>query len=429
MQLAAPRPAPGLTHLAPRVPVWLFGAVLLREPARDPYLHGMETAGAPSGRLWTPTFIRLSVMDLAYFLASGVLLYALPLYAVGPVGSNELGAGLAFGAFTFSAILLRPMAGRVSDRYGRRLPLLAGALLATACSLGLLLAHAIVTVVGLRLVMGVAEAAFFVAGFAALADIAPVGRTAEALSFNSLSLYLGLALGPLLGHALVSSSGYPGAWWGAAGLGAIAVGLAWTFPDPPRAPELDDAEPVPLIHRPTLAPALGFLGGMMASAGFMAFSGIRAQELGMSNPSIVLFTYAGVVVLGRVVLARRADLYPPLHLLVVSLVVIALGVALGAVATSGAALVVAGAVTGLGVTLLTPAFFAAVFARTSARERGAAAGTASMFIDLGLGVGPFLLGVVAAAQGIPFAHVVGAAVAALAAVWTLRLIRSRAVAG
>jgi predicted MFS family arabinose efflux permease len=274
--------------------------------------------------------------------------------------------------------------------------------------------------------MGVAEASFFVAGFAALADIAPAGRTAEALSLNSLSLYLGLAVGPLLGHALVSAGGYPAAWSGAAGLGAIAVALAWTFPDPPRAPEPDGAEPVPLIHRPTLAPALGFLGGMMASAGFMAFSGIRAQELGVSNPSIVMFTYAGVVVLGRVALARRVDRYPPLRLLVVSLVVIALGVATGAIAASGPVLVFAAAVTGFGVTLLTPAYFAAVFARTPARERGAAAGTASMFIDLGLGIGPFLLGVVASARGIPLAHAVGATLSALAALWTLRLIRHRA---
>ena len=47
--------------------------------------------------------------------------------------------------------------------------------------------------------LGVGEAAFFVAGFAFLADLAPPERMGEALSYNSLGLYLGIALGPAAG--------------------------------------------------------------------------------------------------------------------------------------------------------------------------------------------------------------------------------------
>ena len=46
--------------------------------------------------------------------------------------------------------------------------------------------HTLPAVVALRLVLGVAEAAFFVASFAALADLAPPDRMGEALSYNSL---------------------------------------------------------------------------------------------------------------------------------------------------------------------------------------------------------------------------------------------------
>ena len=55
--------------------------------------------------------------------------------------------------------------------------------------------------------LGVAEAFFFVAAFAALADLAPPGRAGEALSFNSLALYLGIALGPLLGELMLDLGG------------------------------------------------------------------------------------------------------------------------------------------------------------------------------------------------------------------------------
>jgi len=45
-------------------------------------------------------------------------------------------------------------------------------------------AGGLATVVGLRLLMGLAEAAFFVAGFTALMDLAPADRIGQALSYN-----------------------------------------------------------------------------------------------------------------------------------------------------------------------------------------------------------------------------------------------------
>ena len=80
----------------------------------------------------------------------------------------------------------------------------------------------------------------------------------------------------------------------------------------------------------------------------------------------------------------------------------------------------------VGVTFVTPALFAAIFATAKPSERGAAAGTASLSLDLGLGLGPILLGLVADAYGIPWAFV-GAAVGALAgSAWTAHLIRRQA---
>ena len=143
----------------------------------------------------------LGLAELAYFTGVGVAIYALPLYVTGPLGSDRAAAGIAFGAFAVSALLLRPVAGRFADRWGRSPLLIGGALLCAVCTL--LTAHAgsLAIVVLLRLLLGVAEAAFFVAGFAALADLAPASRLGEALSYNSLGLYLGLTIGPPLGEA------------------------------------------------------------------------------------------------------------------------------------------------------------------------------------------------------------------------------------
>src|SRR4029453_1984324 len=101
------------------------------------------------GRLVTPAFIRLAVADLAYFTATGIAIYTLPLWVTGPVGSNKSGAGLAFGVFAVSALILRPVAGRLADTRGRRPLLLGGALLSAVGMLGTAYAETLALVISL----------------------------------------------------------------------------------------------------------------------------------------------------------------------------------------------------------------------------------------------------------------------------------------
>jgi predicted MFS family arabinose efflux permease len=77
-----------------------------------------------------------------------------------------------------------------------------------------------------------------------------------------------------------------------------------------------------------------------------------------------------------------------------------------------------------GVTLSTPAFFSAIFATAKPNERGAASGTASVFLDLGIAGGPILLGLAAQASGISFAFGVAAAVVLVGCAWILALSRT-----
>ena len=154
---------------------------------------------SPAERLFTPAFIMLTLSGLAYFTAAGLIIGLTPFFVTGPLGSDEAGLGLAAAAFSITTLLLRPYAGRLSDRRGRRPLLVAGAAVVAIVILAHVLTTSLVVLIGLRLLLGVGEAFFFVAGYAALADLAPRGRTGEALSYNSLALYLGIALAIYLG--------------------------------------------------------------------------------------------------------------------------------------------------------------------------------------------------------------------------------------
>ena len=371
--------------------------------------------------LLTPAFLLLAVADLAYFTAAGVAIFTLPLYVTGPLGSDEAGAGIAFGAFAVTALVLRPFAGRASDVHGRRPLLLGGALLAAVTMA--LTAHvdSLVMVVVLRLVLGVAEAAFFVAAFAALADLAPPSRTGEALSYNSLGLYLGLALGPLLGDFLVHTFGFTTSWYGAVLLLLLSAAVVLRLGET-RAPRTADEPPAKLIHRKAIPASLGFMTSVIAMGGFLAFATLHAESVGLTRTSIPIALYGGVVVVCRIVFAKVPDRLPSLPLGAAALATIAGGLLVMALWPSPAGALLGAALTALGVTFSTPAFFSAVFATATPSERGAAAGTASASLDLGLGGGPILLGFVAEGMGIPWAFTVAAGVALVGCTWTLLLV-------
>ena len=382
----------------------------------------LSTADVAAGeRLLTAAFIRLTLADVAYFTATGVAIYTLPLWVTGPIGSDKSGAGLAFGAFAVSALILRPVAGRLADTRGRRPLLVGGALISAVGMLGTAYADNLVLVILLRLLLGVAEAAFFVASIATLADLAPPSRMGEATSYNSLGLYLGLAFGPPLAEMLVRTAGFRAAWYGAAALSLIAAVAAAGIKN--LRSGVATGGRIRLIYWKAVPPALGFFASVVAMGALFAFGALQANAVGLMPASTPLFVYGLVVVAGRLSLARFLDRLPALMLGAVALVIIAGGLMIMAFWTTPLGMVLGAAVFALGVTLSTPAFFSAIFATAHPSERGAASGTASVFLDLAMGGGPMLLGLAAQAGGIPLAFGLAAAVALAGSGWILALSR------
>jgi MFS family permease len=369
-------------------------------------------------RLFTPAFIALSLSELAYFSVAGLIIGVTPFFVTGPMGSNAAGLGLVAAAFGATALLLRPFAGRLADRRGRRPLLVGGALL---CAL-VVLAHALpiglTALIGLRLLLGVAEAFYFVAGYAALADLAPRGRTGEALSFNSLALYLGLAFGPIIGQVLMEAGGFGLAWGGGFVIALVATALALRIPEtsPPEARAAALQGPAPaLLHPAALGPSMALFTGVAAMSAYLLLAGPHAERMGLDAWSVTFLVFGGVVVGFRILFARLPDRVPPMRLGALALVMVALGLGVVAVAPGLGGLLIGTVLLAGGVAFMTPAFFAATFARVEPAERGSAAGTGSLFIDLGFTGGPLVAGFVAAGAGMTSAFAVAGSIALLGA--------------
>src|SRR5919109_1136153 len=121
------------------------------------------TAEQVAPRLVTRSFVGLAATALAFFVAAGVVLPVVAPFAIERLGSDETGAGFAYGAFSVAALLLRPVVGWAADRFGRRPLLVVGTLISIAALAFHLVVDSLALFIVARAVLGIAEAFFFVA--------------------------------------------------------------------------------------------------------------------------------------------------------------------------------------------------------------------------------------------------------------------------
>jgi MFS family permease len=366
--------------------------------------------------LVTPAFVSLAATSLMFFVAGGIVLPVVSPFATGPLGTDAIGAGLAFGAFAGAALLMRPIVGWATDRFGRRPLLVAGALMSVAALGFHLVVDSLALFVVARALLGVAEAFFFVAVFAAGADLAPPDRRGEALNFLSLSLYVGLGIGPAIGESVLRAGGFASVWWVALALTGVAAGLARLVPETSPTvlqPRDGDRPRSPLIHPAAIFPGVLILAGTWGMAGFLAFLPLHAASVGMDGAGLPLAIYAALVIGLRIVFAKLPDQVGPARVSGGALAVGAAGLAILGLAPSPAGILIGTVAFASGVAFLMPGLLTLAVSRVSEMERGSVVGTASAFLDLSFGLAPAVLGVVAIEAGFGGVFLTGAVASAV----------------
>lgn len=375
---------------------------------------------AERSSLLTPAFLAVSLASLAYFIADGITIPILQTFVVGPLGGDRVAVGIAYGAFSLTALILRPLAGSFSDRRGRRPLIVGGAALFAVGVLGHLVATTIPILLVMRLVMGAGEAFVFVGLLSAVSDLAPEGRRGEAISYFSLSLYLGVAIGPFIGEALLGEDRFAAVWIASAVMAGVAVlfGLRApeTRPAAVHAPGASSAVPLrgwrSIIHPGGILPGLVLLASTTGMGGFFAFGKLYADSLGMDGAGPVFATLAVIVITFRSLMPWMPDRLGARRAASIALTFNAAGMVIIGLWTDPAGFYTGTAVFAFGVCFAFPALSTLTTLSVPPGERGAALGTFSAFLDLGFGAAPVLLGLVAQAAGFSAVFVASAAVAA-----------------
>ncbi|GAA2884584.1 Bcr/CflA family efflux MFS transporter [Microbacterium esteraromaticum] len=198
-----------------------------------------------------------------------------------PQLGTDLGASESLTQFTMSACMIglalgQLLWGPISDRFGRRMPLILAISGFVVTSVLCALAPTIETLIVVRIVQGLCGAAGMVIARAVVHD---VFSGAEAVAaYSTLAAVMGVApvLAPLIGGAVATVSDWRGVFIALAVIGALLLATAASVPE-----TLDRA------HRTTggIGSDVRGLGSALANRGFM----LSAVTLGCA--SVALFTY------------------------------------------------------------------------------------------------------------------------------------------
>jgi MFS family permease len=384
-----------------------------------------STSTAHGERLLTPRFLTVVASGLAYFLSLGMLLPVVPLYIAGPLGGSELAVGVVVGAFAAGAVVVRPWAGRVGDRQGRRLLIVSGALIVAASVVAYHPVSAVAALFFIRLFGGIGEAAFFVGAGTMATDLAPVSRRGEAISYWSIAVYGGLAFGPSLGEFLLDGDRFELVWTVSATLALVAalIGLCTRETAVRHDPSPDPAgvsvprpAPSPLINRTAVGPGVVLFLGIIGLAGFFAFVPLYVSDIDMADSSGVFLLYGCTVLAVRIFGARIPDRVGPLRAGTAATVASAAGLVVIAAVQTPTGLYLGTFVFSIGMSLMYPAMLMLALTGVPENERGSAVGTVSSFFDLSQGLGAAILGAAVALTGYRGAFLTAAGLALLGTV-------------
>ena len=350
----------------------------------------------------TPGFALITGADFivrsAYQMGKTPLL---PIFAAA-LGASDVLLGFIVSVSTLTGMVLKPLVGVLSDRWGRRAWLLLGTALFTGMPFAYRLVHTPEQLFVLRLVHGMATAVYGPVTLAYVGEMSG-GRRAERLGWFSIARNGGYVVGPAVAGLMLLALD-PVSVFTVIGLLSSAAFVPVLLLQE-RAPRRAAGTPllrhaVSAIATGAKTPAVWLVGGMESSRTIgvyaaKAFLPLHAYALGAS-PALIGAFFAVQETVNMVLSPLGGRISDRVgHLGAVGLGMLVLGLAMVALTLvdTGPALMAPAVLAGLGQALLSPASLALVSARLPEGSMGLGMGLVGAMRNGGKVAGPVLAGI------------------------------------
>jgi predicted MFS family arabinose efflux permease len=365
--------------------------------------------------LLTRPVVLLTLVAFAALFGFQLLLSVVPLYA-DEAGGGSSGAGLATAVFMLSTVLTQIQMPRILRRYGYRRTLAAGLLFLGVPALFYAYAQTLVPILAVTLLRGVGFGIITVVFAALVVELAPPGRTGEALGLIGVAITLPNIFCNALGLWLVGQFGYGVVFL----LGGVAplLGLAMVAGIRAAAPSEEGEEEegagffAGLGRAPLLRILLLFAATTMAGGVVLTFLPLAVPGSGVFSAAGALLVVGVTSTASRWWAGRFGDRRDPRLLLAPGILACAAGMV--CLPLGGVVLLVGAVLFGTGFGLLQNATLILMMGRVSKSEYGLGSTLWNAAFDAGTGIGAFAFGFVISAVGFSWSFSICAALVASA---------------
>jgi len=358
-------------------------------------------------KIWTKDFIIIGIINFLSILMFYLLMVTIASYAMDEYHVSTSTAGLVSSIFIVGSLIGRLGAGRFIAQLGATKILWIGlsTFLITSCfyfiqiGVGFLLFN--------RLLQGIGVGIIGTAAGTIIAQILPASKNGEGIGYFSLSVILATAIGPFIGIYLMKlKNGFNLMFTMNIILSAIIL-IGFFFVKlklPVVAKPTSKVEGTSILSKfiePKAVPIsiIALIVGFTYS-GIMSFLSFYAEEIDLVDAASYFFlAYAIIIIISRPYTGKIMDAKGANIIVYPCLAVFTVGMLLFSEAASGLMLLVSAVLIGFGYGNFNSIAQTVAVKVTEPHRFGLATSTYYILYDLGLGVGPFILGFIAPITG------------------------------
>ncbi|GIP32203.1 MFS transporter [Paenibacillus sp. J2TS4] len=354
----------------------------------------------PESRLWTKSFIALTICSFLLFLNLQMLISAFPAYVKNEFQAGDITVSLVTSVFAASAIATRFLTAALMRIVHRNVILFVGLAVYALTSVLYIMAESIGSLLVMRVVYGIGFGMSSTIIPTLVSQIIPIRRIGEGIGYFGLSSSLAMSIGPVIGLNVMRELGFNTL----AIVGAVTVLLILPIllltrsipPAPPRQPEGTGTGPNKSrsFNTKMIFPALLNVLLAITYSGLLSFIALFGESVHLEQVGLFFLFNAFTIIIIRPISGRLFDSRGHAAVLIPAAISVIASLIVLSYTTSLLLLIVSALLYGLGFGAIQPTIQAWMI-RSSTREQHGMAN--SMFYnstDLGVAVGALMLGAI-----------------------------------
>jgi MFS family permease len=348
-------------------------------------------------RIWNKDFILLIWSNFLMYITYYAILSSLPIYLVSELHASKVQVGVVVGAYTIASVLVRPFSGFALDRFGRRTIFLLALIIYSFLFAGYLVVLSITAIILLRFAQGLTWGFTTVSGSTIAVDIIPTPKRGEGIGYFALSTTLGMSIGPIIGLFICNTWGYTAMFVSGIFISVASLGCAYAVHLRKRfvVGKHIKLKVSSMFDRSSIRPSLNVLITMITYGALMSFIALYGREIGIQNTSLYFLILSVGIAAARLTAGKQFDRNGPRGIITFCIILLIIGFPMLALARNPWLFYSSAIIIGFGNGVIFPTFQSMVNNLADVKHRGAANSTLYTAVDLGMGFGMIMGGLIA----------------------------------